>query len=162
VYPDRHVRYQAFTRHTSGSRYFHSFIRPALATRSGAAPRIGIYSPSVGNTLGGCASHWYLFAQRWQYAQRLRLALEFLYSPDIGNTLRGCAFQPDASNTLGGYAYLLTLAFTFLYPVLATCLGAAPYAVNLNSLQHCQLHFVCYVDFGPRNLTPFGSTPMTL
>jgi hypothetical protein len=34
-----------------------AFICPALATRSGVAPRIGIYSPDIGNTLGGCASH---------------------------------------------------------------------------------------------------------
>jgi hypothetical protein len=53
---------------------------PVLATRSGATPRIGIHlprrwqharglrlivvfiRPDVGNTLGGCASHWYSFA----------------------------------------------------------------------------------------------------
>jgi hypothetical protein len=34
-------------------------IHPALATRSGASPRIGIYSPGVGDTLGGFASHWH-------------------------------------------------------------------------------------------------------
>jgi hypothetical protein len=28
---------------------------PALTTRSGASPRIGMYSPDVSNTLGGCA-----------------------------------------------------------------------------------------------------------
>jgi hypothetical protein len=37
---------------------------PALATRSGAAPRIGIYSPGVGDTLGSFASHWHLFVRR--------------------------------------------------------------------------------------------------
>jgi hypothetical protein len=35
-----------------------------LATHSGAAPRIDIYSPGVGNTLGGFASHWHLFSRR--------------------------------------------------------------------------------------------------
>jgi hypothetical protein len=52
-------------------------IRPALATRSGVVPRISIHSPQrwqharglclesaffrsdIGNTHGGCASHWY-------------------------------------------------------------------------------------------------------
>jgi hypothetical protein len=77
-----------------------------LATRSGAAPRIGIYSPGISNTLGG-----------------LHLALAFLYLPDIGNTLRGCAFQPDASNTLGVYAYVLTLAFTLFIPGVSNTLG---------------------------------------
>jgi hypothetical protein len=100
-----------------------AFIRVALATHSGTAPRIGIYSPGVSNTLGGCASHWHLFARRWQHAQGLRLALAFLYSPDVGNTLRGCTFQPDASNTLGGYAYMLTLAFTLFVPGVSNTLG---------------------------------------
>jgi hypothetical protein len=39
----------------------HSFA-PVLATRSGAAPHIGIHSPGVGNTLGGYASNWHSFA----------------------------------------------------------------------------------------------------
>jgi hypothetical protein len=43
----------------------------ALATRSGVVPRVDIYSPGVGNTLGGFASYW-LFIR-----------------PDVGNTLRG-------------------------------------------------------------------------
>jgi hypothetical protein len=37
--------------------------------------RIDIYLPSVGNTLGGFASHWHLFVWRWQHARGLRLAL---------------------------------------------------------------------------------------
>jgi hypothetical protein len=53
-------------------------IRPVLVTRSGASPRIGIYSPGVGNTLGGFA----------------RIGI---HSPGVGNTLGGCALQPDAS-----------------------------------------------------------------
>jgi hypothetical protein len=83
----------------------------ALATSSGARPHIGIHStwrwqharglrlalvffrPDVGNTLGGCATHWYSFAsalvtcsgavprigihspRRWQHARGLRLML---------------------------------------------------------------------------------------
>jgi hypothetical protein len=52
AYPNRHVRYHVFTWHTLGSHYFHSYICPVLATCSGAAPRIGIPSPDVGNRSG--------------------------------------------------------------------------------------------------------------
>jgi hypothetical protein len=111
---------------------WHSFT-PALATRSGVVPRIGIllprrwqharglrlelafFCPSVGNTLGGCALNWHSFAPalatrsgdaprtgipsplRWQHAWGLHLELAFLRSC-VGNTLGGCALQPDASN----------------------------------------------------------------
>jgi hypothetical protein len=88
-------------------------IRLALATRSGASPRIGIYSPGVGNTLGGFASHWHLFARRWQHARGLRLKLAFL-RPCVGNTLGGCALQPDASNARGLHLTLLTLAAFYI------------------------------------------------
>jgi hypothetical protein len=89
------------TRCTSGSHCFHSYIRlgvgntledcasnwhpfaQALATRSGAAPRICIPSP-----------------QRWQHTRGLRLELAFL-RPCVGNTLGGYALQPDASNARG-------------------------------------------------------------
>jgi hypothetical protein len=108
--------------HARGLRLILAFIRPALATRSRVAPRIGIYSPGVGNTRGGCTSHWHLFARCLQHARGLRLALAFLYSPDVGNTLRGCAFQPDASNTLGSYAYRLTLAFILFVPGISNML----------------------------------------
>jgi hypothetical protein len=37
--------------------------------------RIDIYSPGVGNTLGGFASHWHLFARCRQHARGLRLTL---------------------------------------------------------------------------------------
>jgi hypothetical protein len=100
----------------------HTFV-PVLATCSGVAPHIDIYSPGVGNTLGGCASLWHLFVRCWQHARGPRLALAFLYSPDVGNTLRGCAFQPDASNTLEGYAYMLTLAFILFIPGVSNTLG---------------------------------------
>jgi hypothetical protein len=49
-----------------------AFIRPVLATRSGAAPLIGIYSPGV--------------------ARGLHLALVFSYLLDIGNTLGGYTY----------------------------------------------------------------------
>jgi hypothetical protein len=65
--------------------------RPMFATRSGAAPHIGIYSPSVGNMLRDCALHWNLLARRWQHAWGLRLTLALLHSPDVGNMLGGCA-----------------------------------------------------------------------
>jgi hypothetical protein len=61
--------------HARGLHLAFTSIRPTLGTRSGAAPRIDIYSPGVGNTLGGFASHWYLFAWCWQHARGLRLAL---------------------------------------------------------------------------------------
>jgi hypothetical protein len=160
VYPNGRVGYHACTRHTYGSRYFHSYIRPVLATRSGDAPRIGIHSPDVGNTLGRCASHWHLFAQRWQHARGLRLAIAFIrpalatrsgaaprigiYSPDIGNMLGGCAshwhlfarcwqharglrlalallHSPDVGNTLGGCA---SYWHSYIHPTLATRSGA--------------------------------------
>jgi hypothetical protein len=130
------LRGLAISTHTFARRWQHArglrlalvFTRSALATRSGAAPRIGNYSPGVGNTLGGCTSHWHLFARRWHHARGLRLILAFLYSPDDGNTLRGCAFQPDASNTIGGYAYMLTLAFTLFIPDVSNTLrGCALY-----------------------------------
>jgi hypothetical protein len=85
----------------------HSFA-PALATRSGAAPRICILSP-----------------QCWQHARGLRLELAFLH-PSVGNALGGCVsnlhffapalatrsgaapqiciFRPCVGNTLGGCA----------------------------------------------------------
>jgi hypothetical protein len=109
--------------HAWGLRLTLAFIQLALATHLEAAPRIGIYLPGVSNTLGGCASHWHLFARRWQHARGLRLALAFLYSPNVGNTLRGFAFQPDASNTLRGYTYMLTLAFILLVPGVSNTLG---------------------------------------
>jgi hypothetical protein len=157
-----------------------AFIRPTLATRSGDAPRIGIHSPDVGNTLGDCASQWHLYVQRWQHARGLRLALVFIcptlatrsgdvprigiYSPDVGNTLGGCAshwlsyIHPTLAIRSGVAPRIGILIFTrrwqharglrlhanlsihSFYPALATCSGAAPYAVNLNSLQRCQLH----------------------
>jgi hypothetical protein len=52
--------------------HWYSFI-PALATRSRAAPHIGIHSPRC-----------------WQHARELRLALVFI-RPSVGNTLGGCA-----------------------------------------------------------------------
>jgi hypothetical protein len=128
--------------HARGLRLALAFIRPALATRLGVVPRIGIHSPSVGNTLGGYASNWHSFVpalatrsgaaprigipspQRWQHARELRLEFAFL-RPSVGNTLGGCAsnwhsFAPVLvrhsgalpSNPmlamLGGYAYMLT------------------------------------------------------
>jgi hypothetical protein len=84
---------------------------PALATRSRAAPRISIYSPDVGNMLAGCASHWYLFARCWQHARGLRLTL------------------------------------VFICPALATRSGAALYAVNLSSLLNHRRCSVYCVDF---------------
>jgi hypothetical protein len=79
---------------------------PALATRSGAAPRIGIYSPGIGNTLGGCVSNWYLFARRWQHARGLRLALASIrpaLATRSGASPRIGIYSPDVSNLLGGY-----------------------------------------------------------
>jgi hypothetical protein len=43
----------------------------------------------VGNTLGGCSSHWHSFAQRWQHARGLHLKLAVL-RPSVGITLGGC------------------------------------------------------------------------
>jgi hypothetical protein len=136
--------------------------------------RIGIYSPGVGNTLGGCASNWHLFVQRWQHARGLRLEWAFIrlalatrsgavprigipsprrwqharglhlelafLRPCVGNTLGGCALQPDASNAQV-YAYMLTLAFTSLalgvYNTLGSC---ASHTANISSPLHCLLH----------------------
>jgi hypothetical protein len=64
--------------------------------------------PGVGNTLGGCASNWHLFARRWQHTQGLRLELASI-RPGVGNTLRGCASNWHPS-----------------VPALATRSGAAP------------------------------------
>jgi hypothetical protein len=75
--------------HARGLRLAVVFICPALSTRSGAAPRSGVHSSSVGNMLGGCASQWCSFARRWQHAWGLRLALVFI-RPGVGNTLGGC------------------------------------------------------------------------
>jgi hypothetical protein len=73
----------------------HSFT-PVLATCSGAASHSGIYSPQrsqharrmcleltlirpgVRNTLGGFASHWRLFAQRWRHARGTTLNARIL------------------------------------------------------------------------------------
>jgi hypothetical protein len=115
------------TRHTSGSCYFHSYIRLGVGnTLEGCASRIGIHSPGVGNTLGGSALNWHSFApalatrsgaapricipspQRWQHARGMRLELAFLCL-SVSNTLRGCA------SNLHSFA-----------PVLATRSGAAP------------------------------------
>jgi hypothetical protein len=109
--------------HARGLRLELASIHPALATRSGAAPRIGIYSPGVGNMLGGCASRWYLFVRRWQHARGLRLAL------------------------------------VFVRPALATRSGAAPYAVNLNSLLN---HRRCSVYCADFSSAYSASTPKTL
>jgi hypothetical protein len=99
-------------------------IRPTLAIRSGAlprisiyspsfgntleaSPRIGIYSPGVGNTLGGFASHWHLFARCWQHAQRLHLALASIrpvLATRSGASPRIGIFSPGVGNMLGGFA----------------------------------------------------------
>jgi hypothetical protein len=128
------------TRRTSGSHYFHSYIHlgvgntlegcvsnwhpfaSALATCSGAAPRICIPSP-----------------QRWQHVRGLRLKFASL-RPSVGNTLGGCAsnwhsfalalvtrsgatpYNPMLA-TLGGYAYMLTLASTIFVPGVSNTLG---------------------------------------
>jgi hypothetical protein len=133
--------------HARGLRLTVVFIRPTSATRSGAAPHIGVHSP-----------------RRWQHARGLHLTLVFnrpvlatrsgatprigIPSPDVGNTLEGCALQPDASSTLRGYAYMLTLAFALLHPASATRSGAAPYAVTLSSFQCCKLYSVYHADAG--------------
>jgi hypothetical protein len=67
-------------------------IRPALATRLGAALRI----PALATRSGGFASHW-LFIR-----------------PGVGNTLGGCGLQPDASNARGLHLTLLTLAAFYI------------------------------------------------
>jgi hypothetical protein len=113
------------------------YFAPALATRLGAAPRIGITLP-----------------RRWQYARGLRLVLVFL-RPGVGNTLGGYA--------LHWYSFAPVLATcsgaTSSNPMLATRSGAALYAVNLSSLLNHLRRSVYYVDFGS---TFFGSTPKTL
>jgi hypothetical protein len=78
------------TRGTSGFRYICSFIYPTLATRSGAALRIAIYSPDVGNTLEGGASQPDASDMLGSYAYMLALA----FAP----------LAPGVDNTLGGYA----------------------------------------------------------
>jgi hypothetical protein len=114
---------------------------PALATRLGAAPRIGIYSPGVGNTLGGFASHWHLFARRWQHARWLRLELASIrpvlatrsgasprigiYLPGVGNTLGGCASNWHLFARHRQHARGLRLALASIRPALATHSGAA-------------------------------------
>jgi hypothetical protein len=76
-------------------------IRPALATRSGAAPRIGIYSPDVGNTLGGFASHWHLFARRWQHARGLLLLAKSLdLSRGLSIAASAMSFRPISLGSL--------------------------------------------------------------
>jgi hypothetical protein len=61
----------ASSTHTFARRWQHAqglrlvFIRPALATRSGAPPRIRIHSPNVGNTLRGRTLHWHSFTRCW-------------------------------------------------------------------------------------------------
>jgi hypothetical protein len=64
----------------------------ALATRSGAASRIGIHLP-----------------RRWRHARGLRLALVFIRH-GVGNMLGDCVLQPNASNAWGLRLTLLTLA----------------------------------------------------
>jgi hypothetical protein len=75
--------------------------------------------------LGGFASHWHLFARRWQHAWGLRLALASIrpalatrsgaashsgiYSPRRSQHARGLCFElasirPDVGKTFGGYA----------------------------------------------------------
>jgi hypothetical protein len=90
---------------------WHSFT-PALATRSGTAPRIGIPSPQ----LGGCASNLHSF------------------TPSVGNTLGGCtsnwhsltsalATRSGAApglHSLGVRQHARGLRLTFIRPTLAT------------------------------------------
>jgi hypothetical protein len=107
---------------------------PALATRSGTAPRIGIFRPGVGNMLGGCASNWHYFA------------------PALVTRSRAAPYNPMLAK-LGGYAYMLTLAFTPLaLSVDNTLEGCASYTANLSSSLHCLLHLkqhtVDYVNSG--------------
>jgi hypothetical protein len=99
---------------------WHSFA-PALPTRSGARPQISIPSPhrwqharglrlefaflrpSVGNTLGGCASNWHSFA------------------PALVTRSGVAPYNPMLA-TLGGYAYMLTLASTIFVPSVSNTL----------------------------------------
>jgi hypothetical protein len=71
--------------HARGLRLEWAFIRPTLATRSGAAP----YNPMLA-TLGG-------------YAYMLTLAFTPL-ALSVDNTLGGCALNSGIGNTLGGCA----------------------------------------------------------
>jgi hypothetical protein len=73
MYPDERFGYHAFTWHTSGSRIGSHLFAPALATRSGALPWIGIYWP-----------------QHWQHDRGLCLELASI-RPNIGNMLNGCS-----------------------------------------------------------------------
>jgi hypothetical protein len=97
---------------------------PALATSSGAAPHVGIYSPSVRNMLGGCTSNWHSFTPA--LATRSGAASHSgIYSPRRSQHARGLCleltlFRPCVCNTLGGCAsnwHSFALA-------LATCSGA--------------------------------------
>jgi hypothetical protein len=116
---------------------------PVLATRSGAAPRIGIHPsrrwqharglrlalasirPDVSNTLGGFASNRHLFAQHWQHARGLRLALASI-RPVLATLLGASScigiYSPSVGNTLGG----LRLALASIRPALITRSGASP------------------------------------
>jgi hypothetical protein len=126
---------------------------PALATRSGAAPRIGIYSPGVGNTLGGFASNWHpsvpTLATRSGAAPQIGI-----YSPGVGNTLGGFASHWHLFAQCWQHARGLCLILASIRRALAMRLGATPYVVNLSSLLHHRRCSVCYVDF---SLTYFGS-----
>jgi hypothetical protein len=108
----------------------HTFA-PALSTCSGVASCIGIYSPGVGNTLGGCTLHWHLFAQRWQHAQ-------------------GCTSHWNLFSRHWQHARGLCLALAFIRLALATRSGAAPridiYSPGVgNTLGGCVSHWHSYI-----------------
>jgi hypothetical protein len=111
-----------------------AFICPALATRLGVAPRIGIHSPrcwqharglrlalafirpALATRSGAVPRIGISSPQRWQHALGLRLEFAFL-RPSVGNTLGGCA------SNLHSFA-----------PALPTRSGAAPYNPMLATL----------------------------
>jgi hypothetical protein len=115
-----------------------TFIRPVLATRSGAAPRIDIYCPVLATRSGAAPRIGIPLPRHWQHARGLHLAFICL---GVGNTLGDCASH--------WYSFA---------PALATRSGAAPYAVNFSSFLNHRRCSICYDDFGS---TYSGSTPMT-
>jgi hypothetical protein len=72
--------------HARGLRLVLAFIYLTLATYSGAAPRIGIHLPDIGNTLKGGASQPNASNMLGGYTYMLTLAFAPL-APGVGNTL---------------------------------------------------------------------------
>jgi hypothetical protein len=93
--------------HTRGLRPELTSIRPALATRSGASPRIGIYSLGISNTLEGYSNNGFFHPGKSEPLLPLIVGFRSQVISDSGPAVPqfrfGSNFEPPESNSILTY-----------------------------------------------------------